>query len=579
MSKPLAGQSDYAFSLHEFQAKVDAALTELKASRVMQRIWEHDHTVWKTDPTEITNRLGWLHSPKVMMDALPEINAFVDEVRVAGFTHALLLGMGGSSLAPEVFRFTFGAKKGYLDLAVLDSTDPGAVLEHARRLNPAQTLYIVSTKSGGTVETFSFFKYFYNLVAPAVGKQNAGDHFIAITDPGSGLADTAKEYSFRKTFLNDPNIGGRYSALSYFGLVPAALIGVDTALLLERAAAMACNSEGYISPSTGDNSAAALGAIMGELACAGRDKVTLIASPPIANFGPWAEQLIAESTGKEGKGILPVDGETLASPEVYGTDRLFVYQRLEGDSTYDEKVGALIKAGHPVVQFNLRDLYDLGAEFFRWEMATVVAGRRLAINPFDQPNVESAKVLARNMVAAYQKDGKLPELAPTLRSNGITVYADKFSRNASEALKSFLARADRGHEHGAKRSYVTLQAYVKPGKETDAALHALRSKIQTSWRLATTVGYGPRFLHSTGQLHKGDAGNGLFIQFTADVPEDAAIPDKAGEEKSSISFGVLKMAQALGDRQALLDAGRRVIRFDLGKDVVAALQKLAEAIS
>jgi len=574
---------DFSYNLGNYQATVENALADLRKNKIIERIWAHDHTVWKPEPTEITNRLGWLHSPELMIDSIAEINAFVDKVRRDGFTHALLLGMGGSSLAPEVYRFTFGLRRGepadrpYLDLAVLDSTDPGAVLAHDRRVDPAKTLYIVSTKSGGTVETFSFFKYFYNRVMYELGTQKAGAHFVAITDPGSGLQETAKKYNFRKTFLNDPNIGGRYSALSYFGVVPAALVGFDLNILLKRALMMADSCKDGNTQLDAENSAACLGVIMGEMAEAGRDKITIIASPAISSFGAWAEQLIAESTGKEGKGILPVDGENILAPSEYAQDRFFVYLRLDGDSRHDEKINALIDAGHPVVQLAIHNVYDLGAEFFRWEIATIIAGRRLGINPFDQPNVESAKVLARNMVAAYQKNGKLPELAPTLRSNGITVYADELSRNASEALKSFLARAGRGHEHGAKRSYVTLQAYVKPGKEINAALHALRTKIKTSWRLATTVGYGPRFLHSTGQLHKGDAGNGLFIQFTADMPEDAAIPDKAGEEKSSISFGVLKMAQALGDRQALLDAGRRVIRFDLGKDVVGALKQLVEA--
>ncbi len=568
----LAGQKNYNFSLGNYEAAVEKTLADLRDSNIMARIWKHDHTVWKPSPTEITNRLGWLHSSEVMADALPEINALVDAVRADGYTHALLLGMGGSSLAPEVFRFTFGVKPGYLDLAVLDSTDADAVLAHAKRLDPAKTLFIVSTKSGGTVETFSFFKYFYNWTAEKFGKEKAGSHFIAITDPGSGLADTAKKYNFRKTFLNDPNIGGRYSALSYFGLVPAALIGMDLHLLLERAATMASHSKEYNRPQDGDNSSGVLGAIIGELAVDGRDKVTLVASPPIKYFGAWTEQLIAESTGKEGKGILPIDGEELGAPNVYANDRLFVYLRLEGDTTHDAKVEALRQAGHPVVQLNLRDLYDLGAEFFRWEMATVIAGRRLGINPFDQPNVESAKVLARQMVAAYQKEGKLPEQTPSLLTNGVAVYSDVAAKTLDEALNNFLAQASSG------RDYVALQAYVQPTLENDEALQKLRTKIQTSLRLATTAGYGPRFLHSTGQLHKGDAGNGLFIQFTSDSMQDAAIPDEAGETRSAMTFGVLKLAQALGDRQALLDTGRRVIRFHLGGDVVGELLKLAAMI-
>lgn len=565
-------------NLGDYQSAVEAALDDVRKNAIIEQIWKHDHTVWSSNPAEISNRLGWLHSPEVMLGAIPEITAFVDEARGDGFTHALLLGMGGSSLAPEVFRFTFGVRKNdstdrpSIDLAVLDSTDPGAVLAHDRRLDPARTLYIVSTKSGGTVETFSFFKYFYNRVADVLGREKAGAHFIAITDPGSGLQQTATTYNFRKTFLNDPNIGGRYSALSYFGLVPAALIGVDLKMLLTRAIAMTTASKDGNLSLGNNNSPVCLGAIIGELAAAGRDKLTIITSPAISSFGAWAEQLIAESTGKEGKGILPVDGEIIASPGEYADDRLFVYLRLDGDGTHDHEVQELINAGHPVVQLTMSAVYDLGAEFFRWEIATVVAGRRLGINPFDQPNVESAKVLARQMVAAYEKDGKLPQLVPTLKSDGITVYSDESAGTAGEALKKFLARANSGS------SYVALQAYLKPDIKTDAALQRVRTKIQISWRVATTAGYGPRFLHSTGQLHKGDAGNGLFIQFTADMPEDAPIPEEAGSAKSSMTFGVLKTAQSLGDRQALVDAGRRVIRFDLGKDIEGALNKLAGAI-
>jgi hypothetical protein len=299
----------------------------------------------------------------------------------------------------------------------------------------------------------------------------------------------------------------------------------------------------------------------------------MILSPPIKYFGAWAEQLIAESTGKEGKGILPVDGEELGAPNVYANDRLFVHLRLENGSAQDAKVEALRQAGHPVVQLDLRDLYDLGAEFFRWEMATIVASRRLGINPFDQPNVESAKVLARQMVAAYQKDGKLPEQSPSLRAGDVAVYSDFPVQTLEETLNKFLAPTQSG------KNYVVLQAFVQPAPETDVALQKLRTKIQTRLHLATTVGYGPRFLHSTGQLHKGDAGNGIFIQFTADPKQDAEIPDEAGASKSSMTFGVLKLAQALGDRQALLDTGRHVIRFHLGKDAGDELKQFAEMIS
>ena len=575
----LSDKKGYSASLGEFHSTVENALMQIRDQKIMNRIWAHDHTVWKDDPADIINRLGWLHSPDVMKNAIPEITAIVEEIRAAGFTHALLLGMGGSSLAAEMFRFTFGVKEGYLDLAVLDSTDPGAVLAHANRLDFAKSLFIVSTKSGGTVETTSFMKYFYNQVSDAVGPEKTGKHFIAITDPGSGLESAAKELNFRKIFLNDPNIGGRYSALSFFGLVPAALIGMDICSLLENAAIMACNSEGCNCPIAGDNAGARLGSAIGELAKAGRDKLTLITSPAISHFGAWVEQLIAESTGKEGKGILPVDGESLAAAATYANDRLFVYLRLENDSTHDAKLKELSDAGHPVVQINLRDLYDLGGECFRWEIATIVAGHRLGINPFNQPNVESAKVLARQMVSTYQKKGSLPELTPSLEANGIFVYASFYPSSLREAFNAFLAQANPGDNESSGRSYIAIQAYIKPSGNTYAALKELRTELQLKNRMATTLGYGPRFLHSTGQLHKGDGGHGLFIQITADMPEDCSIPDHAGGEGSSISFGTLKMAQALGDRQALIDEGRHVIRFHIVKDAVSGLRQLVKVLA
>ena len=546
-------------SLGEYQVAVDAALEEIVADRIVPRIWAHDHTVWQPQPqpqpNEITNRLGWLHIAEKMLEQRYRLAELGDSVRTDGYTDVLLLGMGGSSLAPEVFGNIFGGQIGNLpNLAVLDSTDPGAVLAHAERLDPARTLFIVSTKSGGTEETLSFFKYFYNWTAQALGAAEAGKHFVAITDPGSKLQMLAENYHFRTTFLNDPNIGGRYSALSYFGLVPAALVGVDVETLLEQSLTMACNCEPCNCPIDGDNNGAWLGALLGELAKAGRDKATFITSPQLANLGAWMEQLIAESTGKNGTGILPVVGEPAGSPDVYRDDRLFFYLNLDGDATHDEAVQALEDAGQPVVRLRLRDLYDLGEQFFLWEMATAVAGYRLGVNPFDQPNVEATKVLARRVVAAYRETGQLP--------------ADEPAPMTAETLTGFLAQAQPG-------DYVALQAYVQPTAETGAALLALRTRIRDTRKLATTVGYGPRFLHSTGQLHKGDRGNGLFIQLTSDSLRDAPIPDEAGKSRSTLTFGLLEMAQALGDKQALLDNQRRVIRLHLGTDVVGGLKRLA----
>lgn len=563
-----------------YEADVEQALTAMRDDNVMIRVWNHDHTVWKDDPNEITNRLGWLHSPQVMAEAVPELSEFAETLRSEGFDRALLLGMGGSSLAPEVFRRSFGVKPGYLDLTVLDSTDPGAVRRQAEAHDPARTLFIVSTKSGGTVETLSFMKSFYTRTVKALGVEQGRKHFIAITDPGSGLEAAARDLGFRKIFLNDPNIGGRYSALSFFGLVPAALIGVDLHELLNRAATMATNSEGCNCPVHGDNLAAKLGTILGVLGRAGRDKLTLMTSPECASFGPWVEQLIAESTGKEGTGLLPVAGESLAPPETYSQDRFFVYLRLKGDTTHDQAFEALKQLGHPVLVLNLQDVYDLGGQFFFWEMATAVAGRFLGINPFDQPNVEAAKVLARKMVAAFEKEGQLPEQEASFEQNGIKVFADDAKTGSlSEALQGFMARAQKGRDGLEGRSYIAIHAYLEPGPETSRLLQKLRSRLQMTYHMATTVGYGPRFLHSTGQLHKGDAGNGMFIQIAAETTPDEPIPDQAGDEGSALTFGILKAAQSLGDRQALLDSGRHVLRFELGRDPESDLIKLVQAAS
>jgi transaldolase/glucose-6-phosphate isomerase len=545
-------------TLGPYQVDVEAVLTEIKHNRILPRIWDHDYTVWKNEPKEITNRLGWLRIAEAMKPEISRMQALADQVRLDGYTQALLLGMGGSSLAPEVFRNTFGVKKGYLDLSVLDSTDPEAVLDHDLGIDYAKTLFIVSTKSGGTVETLSFFKYFYNRAVEILGKDQAGDHFIAITDPSldpekvrySKLEKIARDHHFRDIFLNDPNIGGRFSALSFFGLVPAALLGVDLHKLLDSAIQM----------STQDELGAQLGAIVGTLAKADpvkRDKATFIFSENIASFGDWVEQLIAESTGKKGVGILPVVDEPLGTPEVYGADRLFVHIRL-GDDASDAanaaKLLALEEAGHPVIRIQLDDLYDIGGQFFLWELATVVAGHIFKINPFDQPNVEAAKIIARNKVEEFKKKGFLPTMETAL-----------FNR---QSLQEFLGQIRPG-------DYIAIQAYVPPTSENESALQTLRLDLRDRYKLATSLGFGPRFLHSTGQLHKGDSGNGLFIQFTSDPIEDVDIPDETGKPDSAITFGTLISAQALGDGQALLNEDRRFIRFNLGTDIIGNLTKLS----
>jgi glucose-6-phosphate isomerase len=470
-----------------------------------------------------------------------------------------------------VYRKTFGVAPGHLDLAVCDSTDPDAVLGIAEALDPTKTLYLVSTKSGGTVETLSLFRFFYERAAQALGRDRAGAHFAAVTDPGSSLADLARAHAFRHVFLSDPDVGGRYAALIPFGLVPAALVGADVERLLERALTAAANAAACNCPVQGDNHAARLGAALGELALAGRDKLTFFFSPHVASFGDWVEQLVAESTGKEGRGILPVVGEPPAPPEAYGPDRVFAHLRLEGDETHDRAVADLEKAGHPVIRLALRDPYDLGSQFFLWEMATAVAGWRLGVAPFDQPDVEATKVRARELVAAYRAQGRLPEPEPSLTAGDVRVYGEARGDTPAAALAAFVDAAGPG-------AYVAFQAYLPPSPGMDQALVGLRRAVRDRTCLATTLGYGPRYLHSTGQLHKGDRGAGLFVQLTADPARDAPIPDGPGEQGAPLTFGVLEAAQALGDRQALLDRGRKILRIHLGRDPQSALHALAAAL-
>ena len=498
----------FKYSLGKYSKSIDEAINKLNNERVIDRIWKKDFTVWSDDPTEISNRLGWLDSVDVTSKSLNEINRFVDEVRKAGYTNALLMGMGGSSLAPEVFRLTFGVKVGYLDLSVIDSTHPNVVMDYAKKLNPAKTLYIVSTKSGGTVETISFMKFFYNYALHILGKEEVGKHFAAITDPGSGLQKVAEELNFRKIFLNDPNIGGRFSALSLFGIVPAALIGVDVEKILSIAKDETINCKKTEKDISG-NTAAIIGSIIGTLGQKGIDKLTYIISPNISFFGAWVEQLIAESTGKVGKGILPVDLESVESPEFYFDDRLFVYLKLKNDNTYSAKVEKLKSAGFPILEFEVEDIDELGKEFFCWEFATAIAGWVMKIQPFDQPNVEQAKVVANKMMSDYQQKGKLPELNAIVEERGIKVYGDFEVKSVDEALHTFLADCKGG------KNYVAIQAYLVSDKNTTDALQKFRTSIQNKYKAATTLGFGPRFLHSTGQLHKGDAGNGYFIQFVS----------------------------------------------------------------
>jgi glucose-6-phosphate isomerase len=542
-------------------------LSKLSEEKIVERIWNKDYTVWDENPDEISNRLGWLDSVEATSKAISEIKEFVQSVINDGFTHALLVGMGGSSLAPEVFRLTFGVKDGYLNLTVIDNTHPEVVKEFSGKLEFEKTLFIVSTKSGGTVETISFMKYFYNKALKVIGKNNAGEHFIAITDPGSGLEKMAKDLTFRKVFLNDPNIGGRYSVLSLFGMVPAALVGIDVNQFLTETKMMVEECK-----NNKNNSAAELGVILGALTKEGIDKVTLITSPEIKYFGAWVEQLVAESTGKNGKGILPVDLEEVLTPEFYSKDRLFVYMKMKNDSTCDLQINTLKDADFPIIEIELNDIYDLGKEYFRWEFAIVIAGWVLSIQPFDQPNVESAKVVAKKMMGEYKEKGEFPKLKTNFTEDGISVLGNIKSDNLKESLNEFLQNVTVG------KSYVAIQAYLKPEKETTNQLQSIRTSIQKKYKVATTVGFGPRFLHSTGQLHKGDAGSGLFIQIIGDPKENLPIPDNPRSDESSISFGVLIKAQAMGDREALLSNNRNVLTLDLGTDLQQNLKYIEELL-
>lgn len=553
---------------------VDAAVARMQAEDIVSRIWVGDHTVWKPEPKEITNRLGWLKAPAAMRGRLEEIRVFVEDVRHSGLRDAVVLGMGGSSLAPEVLSRMFPPREGFLNLTVLDSTHPEAITRLRRSLDLSRTLFVVSTKSGGTVETLSLFKYFYNEVSRVTGMETAGSRFCAVTDPGSGLEKLARSLAFRKIFQNDPNVGGRYSALTFFGLVPAALLGIDLPEILDRATTMAdaCRWE---NGSTMDrNPGLWLGAVLGTAALEGRDKVTFFVDPFFANLGDWVEQLLAESTGKEGKGILPVVGEPWGEAAAYGPDRFFVTvsdQRTHPGAWKSGPAALFHEAGFPTLSITAGGPRDVGALFFLWEFATVVAGHLLGINPFDQPNVESAKVQAKKMLSAYQASGCLPELPTALRWNDVSVMGEAVGSTAPDALRHF---ADAIAEGG----YLGVHAYVAPSAEMDAALQALQKTLRDRTKKAVTVGYGPRFLHSTGQLHKGDGGKGAFIQITDDPDQDLPIPDEAGRDHASVSFGTLIAAQALGDREALLAAGRKVLRLHMAGDVVNTLKALVAAL-
>jgi glucose-6-phosphate isomerase len=552
-------------NLGQYEERVQSALRDAEQADVIRRIWDKDASVWKTGQAHqkiIKNSLGWLTVPREMLGATDELENFVASIREAGFRHVMVCGMGGSSLCPEVLRNTFGQHEGFPTLLVLDSTDPDVINKFAKRIDVTRCLFAIASKSGTTTEPVAFHRYWFQEVSQ--NSDSPGNSFIAITDPETQMAATAAAEGYRHIFLNQPDIGGRYSALSYFGMVPAALMGVDVNKLLDRAESMAqlCRT------SVLDNPAALLGAVMAECALAGRDKLTIVANEQLATLGLWIEQLVAESTGKEGKGIVPVVGETLGDVSVYGHDRVFVSIATGnvGDDT-DAKLKALETAGHPVVYRTLNDIHDLGAEFFLWEMATGFAGWRLGINPFDQPNVQEAKDATKALLEKYGKDGKLNDQTPVARDGELSVYAAKQMDSTSvvEVVNRHLATAGKG-------DYIALLVYLEESPEIDAALQTLRTTLRDVTGCAVTSGYGPRYLHSTGQLHKGGPDTGVFIQITAPDKTDFEVPS------ASYTFSVLKQAQAQGDLDALLAHGRRAIRVDLGNDIVVGIRKLSESV-
>ncbi len=553
-----ARPAEEAFKLPAVQETMDA----LEGQDFLDRLWVKDATLWKGETAAIRNRLGWLTSPTIMRGHADDIKTFADEIRRLQFTHVVLLGMGGASLSGDVFNLTFGSKMGFPDLLLLDSTDPAAVKHTLDRLNLTRTLFIVATKSGTTTETLSLYHFFRGQVE-ASSVPRAGVHFVAITDPGRPLDKLANESGFRRTFLNPASIGGRYSALSFFGLVPAALVGIDIRALLDRSHAMveACGN----AVGARDNAAVRLGAALAGLGKVGRDKVTLVLSRKLRGLGPWIEQLLAESLGKDGKGLVPIDDESLGPPGVYGEDRVFVAVTLDGDAAYDSELNALEDAGHPVIRIGLRDPLEVGAEFFRWELATAAAGVVLGVNPFDEPDVTRAKENTASLLGAWKKSKKLPEWPADAEENGVVLMTNSGKKPAGvpQGIQAFLGQAQPG-------DYIALQAYLAPTADTWTRLQELRLLLRDRLKLATTVAFGPRYLHSTGQLHKGGPPNGMFIQITGDDKEDMAIPG------AGYSFSTLKAAQALGDLQALRDSGRRVIRVHVTGKQTQGVEQLIQ---
>ncbi|HKN19801.1 MAG TPA: bifunctional transaldolase/phosoglucose isomerase [Terracidiphilus sp.] len=555
---------------------VDAANADWQANRKIERFWKKDPSLWTRDGEELW--MGWINIVERQQKDLSSLAELGGDVRSAGFTSALLLGMGGSSLCPEVLAKTFGPQPGFPALHIVDSTDPAQVLAASEAVNLGEALVIVASKSGSTLEPNILKQFFYEQVRRVVGAENAGSHFVAITDPGSKMEQVAKRDRFRYIFYGDPQIGGRYSALSNFGVVAATVAGLKVGRLLEEAAKGVASAKEPIQ----NNPGVQLGLLLGTAANAGRDKITFFTSPEIYDLGAWFEQLIAESTGKQGKGITPVDREDIGAPEVYGNDRVFAYVRLKSAADasaqrdLDAKVAALEAAGHPVVTIEIDDLYEIFGQFFTWEIATAVAGSVMGINPFNQPDVESAKIETRALTDEYEKTGELPARQPVLSEAGIELYATEAyaaklrSAAPTDSLTGFL----RAHLDELRAGdYFAALAFLPMFPEHEAAIQVLRHSVRDRKHVATCLGFGPRFLHSTGQDYKGGSNTGVFLQITAKHAEDAEIPGQR------YSFGVVIDAQAAGDLAVLEARGRRALRVHLGADVSAGLNALNAAIA
>jgi transaldolase / glucose-6-phosphate isomerase len=555
----------------ELKAAVDASLDDWGKNNKVARLWQKDASLWSN--TDESNWLGWLTITDEQLANLDILKRFSAEVKKAKFKHVLLLGMGGSSLCPEVLRMTFGKVAGFPELHVLDSTDPVQIKAIEQKLDLKKTLCIVSSKSGSTLEPNIFKQYFFERVKKAVGEKLVGSRFIAVTDPGSKMQQVAETDKFWKIFAGVPSIGGRYSALSNFGMVPAAAMGLDVGKFLKSTHEMvkACGANSAADANPG----VILGIILGVAANHGRDKITIITSPGIFDLGAWLEQLIAESTGKIGKGIIPVDREKLAKPETYGSDRVFAYLQLANktNKAQDAAVAALEKAGHPVIRITLPNVYTLGQEFFRWEIATAVAGSIIGINAFNQPDVEASKIETKKLTSQYESTGSLPAESPFFTSKDARLFADEKNTAAlsggntlADVLKSHLSRIGVG-------DYFAVLGYIPMSAENEKALQAIRHSVRDLKRVATCLGFGPRFLHSTGQAYKGGPNRGVFLQITCDDASDLAVPGQ------KYTFGVVKAAQARGDFAVLAERGRRALRVHLGKNLKSGLNALAKAVT